>query len=48
MLIIFLAIKGIDHKEFFSQAKQSIPHITVTFYEDCAKMCEDFALNFGN
>jgi hypothetical protein len=24
------------------QAKQSIPHATVTFYSDCVKMCEDF------
>jgi hypothetical protein len=29
------------------QAKQSIPHTTVTFYGDCMKMCEDFAPNFG-
>jgi hypothetical protein len=30
------------------QAKQSIPHTTVTFYGDCMKMCEDFDLSFGN
>jgi hypothetical protein len=29
------------------QAKQSILHSTVTFYGDCAKMCTDFAPNFG-
>jgi hypothetical protein len=30
------------------QAKQSIPHTTVTFYDNCFKMCEDFAPNFGD
>jgi hypothetical protein len=30
------------------QAKQSIPHDTLTFHEDCVKMCEDFGLNFGD
>jgi hypothetical protein len=29
------------------QAKQSIPDNIVTFYGDCVKVCEDFALNFG-
>jgi hypothetical protein len=29
------------------QAAQSILHVTMTFYGDCMKMCEDFALNFG-
>jgi hypothetical protein len=30
------------------QAKQSIPRATVTFYGDCMKMCQDFALNCGD
>jgi hypothetical protein len=30
------------------QTKQSIPPTTVTFYGDYMKMCEYFALNFGN
>jgi hypothetical protein len=30
------------------QAKQSFLHTTVTFYDDCMKMCEDFAPNFGD
>jgi hypothetical protein len=30
------------------QAKQSIPYTTVTFYGDCVKMYQDFALNFGD
>jgi hypothetical protein len=30
------------------QAKQSIPHTTVTFYGYCVKMCEDFAPNLGD
>jgi hypothetical protein len=30
------------------QAKQSIPHTTVTFYGDCVKMCDDFEPNFGD
>jgi hypothetical protein len=47
MLINFFDIKGFVHKKFTWQAKQTIPHITVTFYGDCARMCEDFAMNFG-
>jgi hypothetical protein len=38
MLIVLFEIK----------AKQSIAHTRVTFYGDCAKMCEDFASNFGD
>jgi hypothetical protein len=34
------------HKEFVLKANQSIQHTTVTFYVNCMKMCEDFALNF--
>jgi hypothetical protein len=30
------------------QPKHSIPHITVTFYGDIVKMCEDFFPNFGD
>jgi hypothetical protein len=30
------------------QAKQSIPHTTVTFKSDCLKMCENLAPNFGD
>jgi hypothetical protein len=30
------------------QAKQLIPHTTVTFYGECVKMCEDLAQNLGN
>jgi hypothetical protein len=30
------------------QAKQSIPHITVTVYCNCVEMCEDMAPNFGD
>jgi hypothetical protein len=35
-------------KNSSSQAKQSIPHPTVTFYGDCVKMCEHFAPNFAD
>jgi hypothetical protein len=37
-----------DIKILFWQAKQTIPHTTVTFYGDCVEMCEDFTLNFGD
>jgi hypothetical protein len=30
------------------QAKQSILHTTVTFYDNCVKMFEDFATNFDD
>jgi hypothetical protein len=30
------------------QAKQSIPYTTVTFCENCMKICEDYAPNFGD
>jgi hypothetical protein len=42
-LIIFFDIKNLSR-----QAKQSTPHTTVTFYEDCVRMCEDFTPNSGN
>jgi hypothetical protein len=47
MLIIFFVIRGIVHKGFVMQAKQSIPHTIVTFYCDCVKMCENIATDFG-
>jgi hypothetical protein len=34
---------GLFTKNSSQQAKQSIPHTTVTFYSNCMKMCEDFA-----
>jgi hypothetical protein len=47
MLINCFYIKGIVHKKNSSwQAKQSIPRTTVTFYDDCVEMCEDFTSNF--
>jgi hypothetical protein len=48
MFIIFFGIKGVVTNNSSWQAKQSIPHSTVMFYDDCVKMCEHFALNFGN
>jgi hypothetical protein len=48
MLISFLSIKEIVHKEFVLESQTSVPHTTVTFYGDCLKMCEDFAPNFGD
>jgi hypothetical protein len=30
------------------QAKQSILHVSVTFYGDCMEICEDFDPNFGD
>jgi hypothetical protein len=47
MLSILLDIKGITKNSSW-HAKQSIPHPTVMFYGQCVKMCEDFALNFGD
>jgi hypothetical protein len=43
----YLTSEGLFTKNSSWQAKQSISHTTVTFYGDCAKMCEDFAPNFG-
>jgi hypothetical protein len=40
--------KSIRTKNLSWQAKQSILHITVMFYGDCVKMCEDFASTFGD
>jgi hypothetical protein len=47
MLIIFFDIKGIVHKTFVL-AGQTVSHTSVTIYDDCMKMCEDFAPNFGD
>jgi hypothetical protein len=35
-------------KTLSCQAKQSIPHTTVTFHGNCVKMCEDFVPNLGD
>jgi hypothetical protein len=35
-------------KKSLWQAKQSIPHTTLTFYGDCIKILKDFAPNFGD
>jgi hypothetical protein len=47
MLINFINIKGIVHKEFVLVGQT----INSTYYcdvlQDCLKMCEDFSLNFG-
>jgi hypothetical protein len=43
MLLIFFDITNNSSW----QAKQSIPHTTVTFHGDCVKMCEDLAPKFG-
>jgi hypothetical protein len=44
---LFWASRGLFIKNSSWQAKQSIPHTAVTLYDDCVKMCEDFAPNFG-
>jgi hypothetical protein len=46
MLVIFFDIGGIVHKEFVLAGQRVNKHPTVTFYGDCMKMYEDFALNF--
>jgi hypothetical protein len=43
-----LTSRGLFIKNSSWQAEQSSPHTTVMFYSDCVKMCEDFALNFGD
>jgi hypothetical protein len=35
-------------KNSFWQAKQSIPHTSVTFNGECVKICKDFAPNFSD
>jgi hypothetical protein len=39
IIIIFLDIKGIVHKEFILAGQKSIPHIIVIFYGHCMKVC---------
>jgi hypothetical protein len=39
--------RGFFNKIFSWQAKQSIPHTTVTFNGDCMKLCKNFAPNVG-
>jgi hypothetical protein len=48
MLIIFLDIKGTVQMESSSLAKQSIPHITMTFYGDRMKICKYFTAKFSD
>jgi hypothetical protein len=43
MLILFF-----DTNNSSWQAKQSIPHTTVTFHGNCVKICEDSAPNYGD
>jgi hypothetical protein len=47
VLITFFDIKEIGYNPSW-QARQSILHTTMTFYGNCMKMCEDFALNFDD
>jgi hypothetical protein len=35
------------HKEIVQAVKQWIPHTTVTIYDNCLKMCEDFTPKFN-
>jgi hypothetical protein len=42
-----LTSRGLFTKNSSWQAKQSNPHVTVTFYGDCVNMCEDFVPNFS-
>jgi hypothetical protein len=44
MLIIFFTFT----KNSSWQAKQSIPHTTMTLYGDCVKMCKEFVPKFGD
>jgi hypothetical protein len=48
MLIIFFDLKGIVHKELVLASQAVNLYASVTFYGDCLKVCEDFALNFGD
>jgi hypothetical protein len=45
---IFLTSRRLFTRNSAWQAKQSVLHITVMFYNNCVKMCEDFAQNFGD
>jgi hypothetical protein len=44
----FFTLRGLVTKNSAWQAKQSVPHTSVTFYCDCMKMHEYFAPNFGD
>jgi hypothetical protein len=46
MLMVFFDVIGNVHKEL-NLAGQTVS-CSVTFYGHCLKMCEDFALNYGN
>jgi hypothetical protein len=48
MLIIFLEIKGIAHKEVVLAGQTVNFAHYCDFYGDCVKMCEEFAANFGD
>jgi hypothetical protein len=48
MLIILFDIKGMFTNNSFWQAKQSVLRMTVMFYGNCMKMCEDLTPNFGD
>jgi hypothetical protein len=43
-----LTSKGLLTKNLASQAKQPIPHTTLTFYCDCVKIWEDFSPKFDD
>jgi hypothetical protein len=43
-----LASRELFAKNLSWQAKQSITHTSVTFYDDCGKLCEDFTPNLGD
>jgi hypothetical protein len=45
-LIVFFDTWRTAHKG--PQAKQSTAHTNVTFFDNCVKMCEDFALSYGD
>jgi hypothetical protein len=48
MFITFFEIKGIVHKEFDPEGQTVSSAYYCDFYSDCVKMCEDYALNFGD
>jgi hypothetical protein len=48
MLTLSLTSRGLFTENWSWQAKKSILNTTVTFYGGCMKICEDFALNFGD
>jgi hypothetical protein len=48
MLVIFFDVKGIVHKKFILSDQTVNSVYCCDFYDDYMKMCEDFALNFGD